>query len=129
MADVQVPAGSPFIIQSGDQFILGDSSDEGVNGGWLVQIVDDNSFSGSISVTAQSLVATRSGLAVFDDIDYRGGNVNGTGADWSYVSTALTTDSIIFIPAGGMTVALNCGTYTSGSVTVYAQPVIGACSF
>ncbi len=61
-------------------------------------------------------------------IEYRGGNVNGTAANWGYVSTALTTNSLIFIPAGGMEVALVV-TFTSGAATIRVTPVLGSCAF
>lgn len=129
MATVQVSS-TPITINGSNTYVLGSASGDDENGGFLVQIVDDNSLSASISVSAQSTAIRASGASdSFASIKYRGGNVNGTAADWSYVSTAITTNSMLWIPApSGMIVALVV-TFTSGSATLYAQPSRGANSF
>lgn len=123
-----------FSINASNDYVLGNSSDVGENGGWIVQLADTGSYSGSVVIKAQSRMIdtlTAQGITTADAflaIKYRGGNVNGTAADWSYVSTALTTNSLIFIPAGGMDAVLSV-TFTSGTAVVYVMPVLGSCSF
>jgi hypothetical protein len=107
---------------------IGDASDVGENGGWVVQIVDTSSLSASIVVKGQCLQVTRENVAdQWLAIPYRGLNVNGTVGTGLYVSTALTTNSLIFIPAGGLTVGLDV-TFTSGTGVIYVTPVIGSCA-
>lgn len=121
--------GPKFTINVDGIYVLGNSNDEADNGGYLVQIIDDSSLSASIVVKAQSwqarvLAQTDAFLAT----EYRGGNINGTAAAWAYVSTALTTNSLIFIPAGGQEVALDVD-WTSGTGHVLCMPVLGSCAF
>lgn len=121
--------GPNFTLNASNVYVLGDTSDEQANGGFLVQIIDGGSYAGSIVVQAQSWQARRLGLSDnFVPIEYRGGYVNGSAAAWGYISTALTTNSLLFIPAGGMEVALSV-TFTSGSASALVIPVTGSCAF
>lgn len=126
---IAIPAkGFPHKITVDEYVKLGDSSDVGDNGGWIVQIVDVSSLSASITVVGQCLNVTRQNSAdIWVAIPYRSLHVNGSVGTGAYVSTALTGNSLIFIPAGGMTVALNVD-WTSGAGTIYATPVIGSCA-
>jgi hypothetical protein len=50
--------------------------------------------------------------------------LNGSVGDGSLASTAITTNSLIEIPASGMQIALVV-TYTSGSASGYVMPTTG----
>lgn len=93
-----------------------------------VQLVSD-SFSGSITVKARNLAAGAASPS--NDtvppvlIPYTKLYLNGSVADGSTVSTAITTSSLIQIPSSGMEIVLDAGTVTSGTITVYFTPVAG----
>lgn len=107
-------------------FVLGSASDEFV-GTIAVHIVDTGSFTGSISVKARSAHREANADAVgFAAIPYVKQHLNGSAADETYVSTAITTTSIILIPATGLEIALDLTSYTSGTATIYWQALQGA---
>lgn len=127
MATVKIPGGTAFKVAAANFYLLS-SGDDGLAGGWLVQIHNNDTWVGTIKVKAQALAALRAASTEFEQISYRKGNLDGTAADWSYVTTDITTDSLIFIPNTGMAVGLEV-TRDSGSFLVYSTPVIGAASF
>lgn len=118
-------SGSKFTIAGPDTFILGDVS-EGVVGTIHVHIVSA-AFNGSVTVQARSRqqAADEDGVA-FVPVNYSNSYVNGAIGTEAYTNAAITGTSEFFIPAAGRTIALDCGTYTSGSLTVYVTPIIGA---
>lgn len=127
MAITKAP-GPTFKITATTTYKLTNASDESAAGGVLIQIVDDNTLSASIVVKAQAHAigaapATDAPLA----IPYRSLNVNGTAGTGAYVTTALTTNALIYVPSLGMDVFLDV-TFVSGSATVYVTPVTGAAS-
>lgn len=120
--------GQKFTIGATNAYKLSNASNEGENGGVIVHIVNDGTFVGTITVKAQAnaidqLNGTDSLLA----IPYRSLNVNATAGTGAYVSTAITTTSLIFIPAGGLTPVLDVA-WTSGTASVYVTPVLGSCA-
>ncbi len=121
--------GEKFTINVDGIYVLGNSNDESDNGGYLVQVVDVSSLVASIVVKAQSWALRRAGATdIFLATNYRGGNVNGTAADWAFGHAAITAASLIYIPAGGQEVALDVD-WTSGSGLVWVIPVLGSCAF
>ena len=121
--------GSTFTLSSSGDWSVGNASDEGQAGGMLIQIVNGGSLSATITVKAQnSRVFRESAADSFLPVPYRSINVNGSVGTGGYVTTALTTNSIIFVPAGAQEVVLSCS-YTSGTATVYVTPVIGSCGY
>lgn len=121
-------AKGPKTALSTNLFVLGDSSDESVNGGWIVEIVDDGSLSVTVIVKGQSLAARRGGSTTYNPLNYRKGHLAGTATDWTMVHADITGTALIFIPAGGMAVALDV-TLASGAGSFYLTPVIGSCAF
>lgn len=120
--------GPNFTINASNVYVIGDASDEQQNGGFLVQIVDDSSYSGTVTVEGQSWVARLQGLADnFVGIPYRKLYLNGSAGDGSFVTTGITTNSVVFIPACGMEIALSVA-YTSGAAHALVIPVLGAAS-
>lgn len=147
MATVKLTGGPSWVIgtqtgvASNDIYVLPASMTDGEAGGVLVQIVDSGSMSVSMTVVAQSqaipninVVQDPEGTnpaptSVFVGIPYRKLHLNGTAADASYVTTAITGASLIFIPTANLQVGFLLGTYTSGSFTIYVTPVLGSCAF
>lgn len=126
MADKRVNTTRKFTIDGQNTYILGDASNR-VVGTFAVQIVNDGVFVGSITVKARSRVpeADDDGVAFVATV-YEKLNLNGAVGDGSLVSTAITTSSLILIPASGLQVALDVTAYTSGTATVYITPLEGA---
>lgn len=126
MAVQRVSSGRKFKITAGDTYILGDAANT-VVGTFGVQLVNDGSFVGQITVKARSRVeeADKDGVA-FQTWRYAGGWVNGAASDFSLLNGVLTTDSNILIPASGQEIALDVTAYTSGSLTAYVVPMEGA---
>lgn len=135
MANIKV-SGSKFTIGSADTFILGGGSHSHGNvASWAIHLVS-SSFSGSITVSARSAhpdasdIAANMGVAgdniAFVAVPYQKNYLNGLVADGTLVSTAITGTSVIVVPASGVQIALNCTSFVSGSMAVYAVPLEGA---
>lgn len=128
-------------VASNDIYVLPSTITDGANGGVLLQIRDTGSMSVSMTVVGQSQAIPNINVVqnpqgtnpaptdAFVGIPYRKLHLNGSAADASYVTTAITGASLIFIPTCNMQVGLLLGTYTSGSFTIYATPVYGSCAF
>ena len=128
MATVQM-SGPKFTINGSNVYKLGGSSNESDAGGMLVHIVNDGTLSATITVQGQSRQLEIAGAADAPlAIPYRSINVNGVVGTGAYVSTAITTNSIIFIPANGMDVILSVA-WVSGTASVYTVGVGGSCAF
>ncbi len=119
-----IVASGKFTINASDTYIIG-SPDALTGGSLTVQIVNDATLSASIVVSARSLQgdALSDGVA-FVPIVYKKLYLNGSVGDGTLASTAITTNSLIEIPASGMQVALVV-TYTSGSGSCYVMPTTG----
>lgn len=125
MAEHQMNGARKFTIDAADTFRLGDAS-SGVVGTFGVHLVSD-SFNGVIKVKARSRLneAQEDGVT-FQQIPYEKLFLNGAVGDGSLVSTDITGDSVILVPASGLEIALDCTAYTSGSMDVYVVPLEGA---
>lgn len=116
-----------FTINSADTYVIGDASQAFV-GTYHVMLID-NSASMTVVVKGRSrVVGSTAATPAFVEIPYLPLNVNGTAeASYPTYSDADITEAVmILIPATGMTVALDCTAYTSGTFTAYVQPVAGA---
>lgn len=126
MAQLKVNNTRKFKIDGQNTYILGDASDR-VVGTVSVQIVNGGAFVGSITVKARnrSEEADDDGVAfvptVFEKL-----YLNGAVGDGTLASTAITTDSLILVPASGLQISLDVTAYTSGNLTVYVTPLEGA---
>jgi hypothetical protein len=107
-------------INSADTYILGNTGD-GTVGTWVIQ-AEESTFVGSIVVKGRR----KSSAAPFLAIPYTRRNLAGTVSDDTSV-TATITDSgfLIEVNAAGLDIALDCTAYTSGSLSVYAVPLVG----
>lgn len=125
MADVNVNIGEQFVIDAGNTYFLS----AGLGGSvatYLLHLVSD-SFSGSITVKARAGCAEAQSDAVTPvAVNYLKMYVNGAVGDQSYANAALTDTSLILVPATGQQIVLDCTTYTSGTMTVYASSVMGS---
>lgn len=136
MATVKV-GGRSFIINAANDYVLPTADGDAENSGTMVQIVDTGTMSMTITVKGQSLALPQVAVVqnpqgtnpapsdAFAAIPYRKLHLNGSVGDASYVSTAITGASIIWIPSGGIQPVLSVA-YTSGSATVYFTPVRGS---
>lgn len=119
--------GNPFTISATGLYSLG-TGHQYTNSLINVHLVS-NSFSGSVTIVARNLTAAQT--SPNDDtlapvaIPYTKLYLNGSVADGSTVSTAITTTSLIQVPASGMEILINAGTVTSGTLTVYFTPLMG----
>ena len=111
-----VKKGRIGVINSADNYELGDV---GPRGGVMTIQLDSSTFDGSITVVARAKGAT-----TYRQILYRPLYLNdGVAATTDEVSTALAGDNsslIQVVVADGMEIALNCGTYSSGSMAYTA---------
>jgi len=117
----------PFTISATGYYSLG-TGHAAFTSALNVHLVS-NSFSGSVTIVARNLTAAKTSP---DDatvapvaIPYTKLYLNGSVADGSTVSTAITDSSLIQVPASGMEILINAGTVTSGTLTVYFTPVAG----
>lgn len=122
MAIIQLN-GPTGVIQSADDFYLGNASDSFV-GMYAVMLVS-NSFSGSITVKARIGSPYAAAVAPVP-ILYVSRYLNGAISTDGLLATPITTTSLILVPASGQMIVLSCGTFTSGSMSVYKMPVMGA---
>jgi hypothetical protein len=115
-----IPTGANIIKLTG-------ASAEEQAGGVLVQLVGTTLSGLSITVSGQSHAIEVAGATdVIKPIVYRSIYVNGAVGTGAYVTTAITTDSIIFIPSCGMTPVLNVTAFTSGTLIAYITPIVGS---
>lgn len=106
---------SPVTINSADTYNFGDAG-TGVIAVTVFSLVS-SSFSGSITVKAR---ATGTSDA-FSAIPYRKYLLNGSAADGSLVTTAITDTSIIEVPSTGLDIALDCTSLVSGTMVVTVE--------
>lgn len=122
MAIIQLN-GPTGVIASADDFYLGNASDTFV-GMYGIMLVS-NSFVGSISVKSRigsPYAAAVTPVAVL----YVSRFLNGAIGTDGLVSTAITGTSLILVPATAQMIVLSCSSFTSGSMSVYKMPVVGA---
>jgi hypothetical protein len=94
-------------------------------GAIAIQIVNTSSLSTSLVIKARCQTPEASAaVAPFLATVYRKLWLNGAAGDGSLVSTAITTDSLIIVPAAGLQIAID-QTYTSGSGFLYWTPCVG----
>lgn len=111
-------------VDNGNYKILGNVSDS-TGGAWRVQFAPDASFVGSLLVTARASGDDAVSDAVgFGTIAYRRVQLGGLASDYTLVTTTLTTDAIILVPANGLSVAIAV-TCTAGFGYLYTIPLLG----
>jgi hypothetical protein len=126
MADVKVTGGKLLLktANGSANYVLGDASPAGETGSaMMVSVFDTGSLSVSIVVKARARGRYADADAVtWLGIPYKKLYLNGAVADNSYVSTAITGNSLIVIPASGLSISLEV-TFTSGTGTIYWTPI------
>lgn len=126
MADVQTN-GHHFKINGANDYYLG-NGDIGVVATFAIHIVNDNSLAGAtITVKARSSnkAAADAGVAPLA-VPYLPYNVNGAAGAGTLVTTGITTNSFILVPATGATIVLSVAGSVTGSASVYCTPFDGA---
>jgi len=109
-----------------DTYVLGDAVADTFVGTWGLMFLKGTLVSPSLVVQARLRGAEVAADAVdYLPINYLNVYLNGSTGDNTYVSTALTDDSLILIPASGFSISIDL-TATSGDGTLYAFPVVGA---
>lgn len=117
-------AGGDFIIDGANTYIIGEGADT-LASNIVVHLVSA-SFSGTVTVKKRSNAPS----AIANNIAFLGTpylkeHLNGSAADQTYVTTAITDTSLIVIPATGGQIAL-VSTFVSGSMHCYVTRVEGA---
>lgn len=128
MADINSNSSRKVAITGpvGSRYILGDAS-SAVVGTFGIQVVNDGAFVGTITVKARSRSPeAQAANAPWNATVYEKLYLNGAVGDGTLVSTGITTDSNILVPASGFEIALEVTAYTSGSCTAYVVPLEGA---
>lgn len=106
-------------------YIIGDASD-GLVGTFSVHLVDRGGLAASVTVQARSRIPQASfDNVLFRPIPYLKLFLNGAVADMTFDTVPLTADSIIFIPATGLEIALDV-VYSGGLGRIYWSPMKGA---
>lgn len=106
-------------IDGANTYVLRQAS-EGVVSRWIVHLVS-SSFSGSITVKGR-LAGTDN---AFVAIPYKDRYLNGAVGDDASVTTAITGTSVLDIDSTGLDVAIDCTTFTSGSMALTAMAAEG----
>jgi hypothetical protein len=115
-----------FVISAADAFHLKDASD-GLVSTWLVHLVADGSWSGTVKVKSRAMGTDAVADSVTPvQVPYLKRYLNGVVADDTLVSTDITTTSIILIPASGQSIVIDCTTYGAGTMAGYCFPLEGA---
>lgn len=124
MALIQVS--NQFVINSQDTYVIGNASQAFV-GTYAVHLVSD-SFSGVIVPKLRSLViGNAAATPAFLEVPFLPLVLNGTVGTYGTGSSADITDtSYILVPASGGTLALDCTSYASGTMTAYVIGQAGA---
>lgn len=109
----------PVTINSADTYNFGNAGSGEVST-TMFHLVS-SSFSGSITVKGRAMDTENT----FAEIPYRALHLNGAVSDGSEVDTAITDTSIIEVDSTGLDVALDCTSYTSGTMAVTPKRVQG----
>jgi hypothetical protein len=109
----------PITINSADTYNFGDAGSGEVST-TMFHLVS-SSFSGSITVKGRATGTSDT----FAEIPYRALHLNGAVADGTEVDTAITDTSIIQVDSAGLDVALDCTSYTSGTMAVTPKRTTG----
>ena len=116
-------------VDNGTFGVLGDISQTEV-GMWRLHWVPDASFAGDgLAILGRAAPVDDSGGANFGTVPYRRVQVAGQASDLALVQTGgvavpITSDSIIYVPASGLTIAVEMGC-TAGFGYLYSLPLIG----
>jgi hypothetical protein len=107
-------------------YVLGDVSD-GFVGTFVIQIEERVAGTCTFDVQGRSRNAATQVATVpaFVAIPYRPLFLNGSVGNMAITTTQITTDSLIFVPATGVQVALLVN-WTDGEFDVYVSRMIGA---
>ncbi len=107
-------------------YVLGDVSD-GFVGTFVVHITERVAGTCTFDVQGRSRNAASqpASAPAFVAIPYRPLFLNGSVGDMAVTSSQITTDSLIFIPATGVQVALDVNV-TDGEFDLYISRMIGA---
>lgn len=114
-----------FNITTNDTFVLGDGSENNV-GVFVLDIVPNGGATGTITVQgrASNIGGVSTTTPAFVAIPYQSLHVNGSVGTGAFVTTAITSRTLILVPASGISVALSMAS-VSGTWTVYARPLNG----
>jgi len=125
MANVNVT--SKFKIAGQNAYYLGNPGGDSMVGTYAIMLQNDGSFSGTVTVKARirMLQEWQSDTVTPVAWSYLTYYLNGASTAGVF-STGITTTSIIFVPASGLQVVLDCASYSSGYLTVYTAPCQGA---
>lgn len=124
MAEIPI-TGRSGTIRSQDTYVLADASKTNV-ASIAVHLVPSTSpaWSGTIRVKSRSREAPTS--VTHKQVPYLKRYLNGAAADDTLVTTDITGESIIIIPASGQNIALDCTTFSDGTMTAYVTKLDGA---
>ena len=87
----------------------------------VIQLVGTSPVGFSITVQGRTVGSGNAGVP----IPYRKRYLNGAVGDDTFVSTAITTDSLIEVNADGIDIILNVTAATSGSFAVTTVDLVG----
>lgn len=118
MADVKINA-LTFTISAVNQYIVGDAAGDAV--GRIVAHLVGDTFTGEIVIKGRARGTSKDFVA----IPYVKRHLNGSVADGTTVSVAITGDSIIDIDATGLDIAFDATTVDAGTVSVTWGPYRG----
>lgn len=122
---------APFVIAStGDTYVIGDGS-QAFAATWVLDIRNSSGtvFDGTATVVARSReIGSRASTPTFHPIPYLPLSLAGTAAASypTYSDADITGTALIYVPATGLTIGLEIDSWTEGSLTVYATPLVGA---
>jgi hypothetical protein len=111
--------GPEFTVSGTDTFVIG--ADAGQGGAYLTLHMVATSVTGSVAINARASGSDKAFVA----IPYKKRFLNGSVADDTNVSTAITGTSIIEVNALGLDIAINAANLTGGSFAVSARPRAG----
>lgn len=120
-----VSVNGTFPMTTNDTFVLGDGSTNEV-AVWELDIVPTGAATGTITIVGRA--ANIGGVSVttpgFVAIPYQSLHLNGAAGTGAFVTTAITSRSLILVPASGISVGVTMASI-SGAWTVYARPLNG----
>jgi hypothetical protein len=127
---IKKPLGQTFTIGAGglgdDTYVIGDA-DQGLVGTFAIQIYERVAGTCSFTVQARSrLISTTATTPPFMAIPYLPLHLNGSAGTYGTGSSAaITTDSLVLVPATGAEIALLVD-YTDGEFDVFVTKLDGA---
>ena len=126
MANLPVIGRKLKITDGNNLYFFGDAGTGDIVSTFAVFMVASGLTGGSTTVSAVTKGDAIADAVTPVPVPYKALYLNGSVGSGSLGSAAITSTSLILVPASGLGLVLNIATISAGSWTIYTWPVAGA---